>query len=546
MPYLLAVDWDTQQARYVLATVANRKVRVSALGSEDVPAELPSRTEDDADDADEASGQVSPEEARNAWYAAWLDRVLKKHRVRSCRVLFALPRSGVELFTLSLPPTTEEELPELVENQAMQESTSITDDTILDFLPDQVEPGEPRRVTVAALQPEEVAAIRERCETGRRKLHRLLLRPMASLSLFRRLASDREAPALILSHVGTEADLNVVYQGRLVLTRTVRFPEEATDEEIFDRLLAEIQRTLLVTPRELLGDQSVERVSVIGGQADNAPLLEEIEQQLTLSAEFLDPFAVTGVKEARVPAHRERFAPLLGMLLDEALGTQPVDFLHPRRSPQKLAPWKVATAAFGALALVGLIVGVFVWGELSEVREENAALRQRLRELNEIARRAVRQRDRIEAVSDWRNRDVQWLDELRDLSVRFPPSRDAVVTRMTMRPSQRRGGMIDLQGLVRDPNIVVNMERQIRDRYRNVRSRRIQQRALQDDYTWLFETSVSVLPRRAEEYRDPPPAEPDPTEDEVELEIVDGEVEILDPEPPAAAPNDDHSAEDLP
>ncbi len=529
MPYLLAVDGDSQQARYVLATVSNRKVRVSGLGSEDLPAELPSAGEDEAD------APVSPEEALDAWYAGWLDRVLKKHRVRSCRLLFALPRSSVELFSVNLPPTTDEELPELVENRAMQESTSITDDTILDFLPDEAEPGESRRVTVAALQPEELAVVRRRCEAKRRKLQRLLLRPLASLSLFRRLSSDREAPGLIVSRAGTEADLNVVHEGRLVLTRTVRFPEEATDEEISDRLLAEIQRTLLTTPRDLLGEQSIERVSVIGGQADNAALLEEIEQQLTLSAEVLDPFTVAGVKEARVPVQRGRFAPLMGMLLDEALGTQPVDFLHPRRIPQRLAPWKVAVGALGALALVSLIVGFFVWGQLSEVREENAALRQRMRELNEIAGRAVRQRDRIEAIAAWRNRDVPWLDELRDLSVRFPPPRDAVVTRMTMRPSQTRGGMIDLQGLVRDPNIVVNMERQIRDRYRNVRSRRIQQRALQDDYTWLFETSVSVLPRRPEQYREPPPPDPEAVAEaelELEVEAEADELEIAEEESP--------------
>jgi Tfp pilus assembly protein PilN len=183
----------------------------------------------------------------------------------------------------------------------------------------------------------------------------------------------------------------------------------------------------------------------------------------------------------------------------------------------------------GMLAVVALVLGIYVWGELSEVREENAALRARLRELNETARKAVQQRDRIEAIAGWRARDVQWLDELRDLSVRFPPPRDAVLMRMTMRPAQSQGGVIDLQGLVRDPNIVVNMERQVRDRFRNVRSRRIQQRALEDDYTWLFETSVSVFPRRPDQYLAPPPTdlEPSPGLESEPLAAAEGDKENI-------------------
>jgi Tfp pilus assembly PilM family ATPase len=510
MPYVLAVDWDQNEARYVLGSLSSRKVRVRALGAQDLPAD--------------ADGGV-PDEA----FGRWINDVLKKHKVHSCRMLVAVPRSSVEMLSLTVPPTTDRELPELVANQAMQESSTISEDTLLDFLPGAAEPGAPRRVTVAALQQEELQRVRHRCQAARPKLKRVVLRPLASLSLFRRLAPDRNAACLVLSRVGTEVDLNVVQRGRLILTRTVRLPDDASDEDVSDRLLAEIQRTLLVTPREVLGDQTLEHVYVIGGQADHASLIEEIEQQMSLAAEVLDPFAATGVLEARIPPHRERFAPLLGMLLDEAVGTHPLDFLHPRRSPRKIPPWRIAAAAGGILAIVALVLGIYVWGELSEVREENAALRARLRELNETARKAVQQRDRIEAIAGWRARDVQWLDELRDLSVRFPPPRDAVLMRMTMRPAQAQGGVIDLQGLVRDPNIVVNMERQVRDRFRNVRSRRIQQRALEDDYTWLFETSVSVFPRRPDQYLAPPPAdlEPSPGLESAPLAAAEGDKENI-------------------
>ena len=147
-----------------------------------------------------------------------------------------------------------------------------------------------------------------------------------------------------------------------------------------------------------------------------------------------------------------------------------------------------------------MALGLYVWGSLAEVNADNQRLSVRLRDLNDTARKAVKQKERIEAVAAWKNRDVNWLEELRDLSARFPGARDAVVLRMSMRPAQGAGGLIDLQGLVRDPKVVVNLERQVRDDFRAVRSRRVQQRTQENDYTWLYETSISVTPRGPDQY----------------------------------------------
>ncbi len=483
MPNVLAVDWDQDQARYVLGTIGGRRVRVRALGAHQFPA--------DAADGEAADGS----------FAAWIQGVLKKHQVRRCRLLVGLPRSSVEMLYLTLPPATDAELPELVANQAMQESPTVSEDTVLDYVASVAAAAdEPRRATVAALSSDELQRVQRRCGAAGLKPQRVVLRPLASISLFRRLVPGTQHTCLVLDRVGREVDLNIVAQGRLVLSRTVRLPAEISDEELPERLLAEIHRTLLAAPRERLGDAAIDRVYLLGGQQDHHGLAEQIDEQESLSARVLDPFALTGVAETRVPPDRGRFAPLLGMLLDEVVGSHPVDFLHPRRPPKPLGRWRVAAAVAGLIAIIGLGLAMYVWGQLSAIQADNLNLKLRLRELNETARKAVAQKERIEAIAAWKTRDVNWLDELRDLSVRFPGPRDAVVLRMTMRPAQNRGGMIDMQGLVRDPNIVVNMERQIRDPFRKVRSRRIQQRALEDDYTWLFETSISVAPRKPDQY----------------------------------------------
>jgi Tfp pilus assembly PilM family ATPase len=482
MPHVLAVDWDQDQARYVLGVISGRRVRVRALGSHDFAA-----NEGNSEAVDQAFG-------------LWIKGVLKKHAARHCRLLIGVPRSSVELLYMNLPPATDAELPEMVANQAMQESATITEDTILDFVVSEGPADQPRRVTVAALPQSELQLVRNRCAAAGLKAQRVVFRPLASTSLFRRLVSGARRACLIVGRVGREVDLNIVSQGRLMFTRTIQLPAQISGEDLADRLATEIQRTILAAPREQLGDQAIERIYLIGGTADYEMVIEQFDGQDTIDVMVLDPFALTGVTEARVPPDRGRFAPLLGMLLDEAVRAHPVDFLHPRRPVKPVPRWRIALAVAGMIAVLGLGLTFHVWSQLAEVNDVNQGLRRQLGELNATARKAVEQRKRIEAIAAWRSRDANWLEELRDLSQRFPSGRDAVLLRMTMRPSQTRGGIIDMQGLVRDPNIVANMEGSIRDPFRSVRSRRLSQRAVDEDYTWTFETSISVAPRRPDQY----------------------------------------------
>ena len=66
-----------------------------------------------------------------------------------------------------------------------------------------------------------------------------------------------------------------------------------------------------------------------------------------------------------------------------------------------------------------------------------------------------------------------WLDELRDLTLRLPSSRDVVFLRMTMTGGRGGAGVIHVQGLVRDPSVVARIDRSLHDPYHAVASRRV-------------------------------------------------------------------------
>jgi len=482
MPHILVLDWDPREIRYVLGRTRGRDLRVLALDT----LALPPAGED-------------PQQLDRT-FAAKIKGLLTHWKAGRARILVALPRSAVELLYLTAPPASDEELPELVANQAEQQSPAISEQTLLDFVPAAGDAGSPRLVLVAALADDEQQRIRSRLAAAGLTPQRIVLRPLAGASLFRRLISATDQTCLLINRVGQDLAFNVIAPGRLGFTRTVRLPEQVSDEEVADRLVAEAKRTVLAAPREHVGDEGIRKIYLFGRQADYESAANDIGYELSLPVEVLDPLDAVEAPDAAAPSQPEQFAPLLGVLFDELAGSHPIDFLNPRRPPHPWARWRTAAVAAGGLALIAAALGLYVWSSLAEVNADNQRLAARLRDLNETARKAAKQKARIEAIAAWKNRDVNWLEELRDLSNRFPGARDAVVLRMSMRPSQGAGGLIDLQGLVRDPKVVVNLERQVRDRYRTVRSRRVQQRTLEDDYTWLYETSVSVAPRQPDQY----------------------------------------------
>jgi hypothetical protein len=141
-----------------------------------------------------------------------------------------------------------------------------------------------------------------------------------------------------------------------------------------------------------------------------------------------------------------------------------------------------------------------VWDTLATLDEQNDQLAQRLQDLDELVEHASHQEELVEEIRHWNATNVNWLDELRDFSLRFPPSRDAMVLRMSLNPGRTGGGLIDLQGVVRDPSVVLQMEHNVRDEFHEVRSNRVQERVQEKSHAWYFETSVVVAKRDQSQY----------------------------------------------
>lgn len=483
---LLALEWDAREARFVAASATATGLTIEHLVR--VPLPPP---------AEEQSGPPAVQ-------ADLIQAALDVHRVGRSRLLLGVPRSSVDLRQLVLPDVAASELPDLVRNQAVRELGAMQDGAVLDFVPLAADGQELVSVLAAALPPDAKAALDGVCQQLERTPQRMALRPFAAARLWRRQFPQDERICLLIDYAAEEADLTVVRAGEVIFSRTARLPMPSGDEEPASPLLTEIRRTLMAVSNQP-GGEKVEAVFVYGNQEEHRDLLEQIADDAKLSVTACDPLAglaLTDEAQRLLPSARGRFAAAVGMLLDEAAGRAPeLDFSNPRRPPavtNRKRRYAIAAATAAAVALGG--VSLQGWQELRTLDQEVRRLTKQSNQREEELKQAQAEEQAVAAIEQWTSGEVVWLDELRDLSARFPKRRDAVLLRLSMGRTAGGGGQMELQGLVRDPSIVGRMEGNLRDDHHEVRSKRVQENIREKMFTWQFESSLGVAPRSREEY----------------------------------------------
>jgi hypothetical protein len=220
----------------------------------------------------------------------------------------------------------------------------------------------------------------------------------------------------------------VVKGGELLLARTLAPP--GPDGETI--LLGEIRRNLAVYAGQA-SHSPVQALYVAG--AGRQFVTDRLGSTLAIPVHPLDPFA--GLTVSKLPTlKRGAFAAAVGLLQAQAQWrTVPINFLAPKepkpaRDPNK---WRAVAAA----AVLGfLAIGTAVWGyallasrdrELKALNVVKVGLDGQLLQVEEDSLR-------IKAVSDWTGNNVNWLDELYDLTDRFPEGNSLRLTYLAGEP----------------------------------------------------------------------------------------------------------------
>lgn len=483
MPQWLAIEWDAKEARVAVARTRGKEVVIEHSFAIDVG---------DHGGGESSIGQVIAE-------------ALRTRGIGRSDTLVAIGRASIELRQLTLPPSPPEEMPELVRFQALRQFTTIGEDWPLDFVPLDGEPNGPTNVLAAAISPDLVQQIRATCQSADLTPNRLVLRPFAAASLLERHArratpAEVEPPCRLMVDLLTEeADLTVLEGRHVSLMRTVRLPVTDDGDALARGLLGEIRRTIAAASNQLRG-RRVEKIILCGSGADQAAIQTQVEQGLSLPVEFFDPFDGLSLGAALQGAHPKRagrFAPLLGMLLDEANGaTHALDFLHPRKKPEPVNTRRrnllIAAAALVTVCAVGLMTLI----HFQNLDDEIAQLRAQISGMKTKVNAAEKKKQNTAAVQEFIDGNYHWLDELGRLSEQLPPSDQVVVSNLSASLQGNRVGELHVDGYAKESGQLQEIQKRLRSEGRRVVSKGGQEDARREagQYRWRFDETVILDP----------------------------------------------------
>ena len=319
MPRIVALDWDDQEVRLVVAQQQAKELTIEALVAVPLAA---------ASDAAPSSGRDAAQVIRAA---------VAEHRARHSDAIVAVRRGEVELRPLKLPPVPPEELPEIVRFQALREFSELAEDWPIDFYPVDDASTEETTVLAAAISPTRLAEFQRITEQAELKLRCLVLRPCAAAVLLPHASATTDAEVQLMVDVfGGAIELTVLREQTAVFMRTVQPPasENPTGPEWVSFVTSEIRRTILAV-RNQLGGHPVQRIVLFGAGADHEEFCRQLQERSQLEVQLIDPlqpFRLGAGLQQQSLNHSGRFAAALGMLLEQARGQRPaIDFLHPRR-----------------------------------------------------------------------------------------------------------------------------------------------------------------------------------------------------------------------
>jgi Tfp pilus assembly PilM family ATPase len=474
MSHLLALEWNSTEARLVLASGRGERVVIEQAFA----VEMRHRH----DDVEKSEVDIG----------ARLVSALGARGIGRVETLVAIGRTNIELRQLSLPPAPDEELPDLVRFQAMREFNELDDDWLLDYVPLNDSPDEPRNVLAAAVGPDLVSQIRQTCEKAGLKPKRLVLRACAAAALLSHTQAARQGELrLLVDLLSDEADLTVVNDGRVVFMRTTRLGDPPHSQV----LIGEIRRTMAAVQNQLAG-RKVESIVLCGRGLEQSERARHIQAELDVPTELFDPFGGLQLGpelEEALPDHPGRFTPLLGMLMTEfSRRSHAVDFLHPRQRPAPPSKWRrYALPVAAAVVLLISYLGYRQW-QYNGLQEDIAKLNADSDNLDQLVKRAEKRREAAQSIEKWSVGDINWLDALYEMNEKFPPASEAMLTHLSLKGTAT-GGEATLDGFVKSVEVLKKIENKSSSQDDSVKP-----------YSWKFNGTIPIRPKQTALQASPP------------------------------------------
>jgi hypothetical protein len=227
-------------------------------------------------------------------------------------------------------------------------------------------------------------------------------------------------------------------------------------------------------------------------------------------------------------------------------GAKPVNLVAPRRQAAPVSVTRQRGIFYGAAAAVFFFTMIgMMWYVLAQKKAEIQALNKRKADLEETMKMFAQERADLEVYKDWEQTSILWLDELYDLSARYPWHKDFRINQLVASTTGTKKGSkepyvgkinlagyapIGQEGFIKDLGLAMTNDTHVRPVYKT--SRIVQEKiqfemridiARQD--AKKFQTRLIVPPEVIEKvkaapaagkkkgFAPPPVVEPDPDAD---------------------------------
>jgi Tfp pilus assembly PilM family ATPase len=410
----LALDWDHNQLHLVVATTGRGGMRVqrALVWHED---------SDPGGGQPEALGQRLREHMKNAGIPA-------------APVVACLGRDRVILKNIRYPKVPPSEEAAVVRFQAAKELAEAGEDVVIDYTPIG-EPGPDSECRAFALiaRRQIIAGYQTLCRAAGLKLVALTPRSFGIAACLERVAGATpltpapESPAAVsavLTVTEGWAEFCVIRAGTLLYARAL---------PVGNNLVSEVRRNLAVyagQPQVALS-RDVVRALYVAGNGEETALRERLQQLLAIPVHPLDPFACEGQIEVSMGS-RAGFAGTVGLLhLWSKRERVPINLVHVKEPVAPVDPYRTRKIAIAAAVLVLFLLGALYGNRvLASKREYQEKLTEQKADLDAQLRLLAPDAKHIEALKEWNDVNIPWLDELYDLSARFPHREGMRVTQL--------------------------------------------------------------------------------------------------------------------
>lgn len=393
----LVLDWDHDQFRVLCAQSTRRGIQVTRAA-----------TWPHSEPLTAASAERVGKALRD---------FLKAEKIPAAPAVIGLGRDRIFLKELRFPPVAPHEEANLVRFQTGKEMSEPVDNYSIDYA-HLYDSSTERHVMTVAVRKEIVATVAKLCQAAGLKMHAITPKLFGVRHVLPRSLDPDPSPLepkrlnAVLMLGKRWAELTFFNGDRLVQAQALANSP---------MLPAEVKRSLAVFAAQNATNVDLTGPDLLYLYADDATMAQDLDAGQPLSLSEPDPLKPEPTVASTVPSPMP-FAGAVGLAgLWSDTGQRPVNLAAPKRAAAPSSAAKRGALIYGTAAAVGLILMIGGMGYALHHRNAKVAalIEERDRHKAVLAKNAQERAD-LDAYKEWEQTTVPWLDELYDLTARYP------------------------------------------------------------------------------------------------------------------------------